>query len=101
MNKIGEKFMSNDAFRTILDKMFEDKNYKDYILNYLMVTNGLRDLDLNLFVCHKKYREIDPKINYLNHLILNGSKVRYLRNAYKAVKTYGPQDHIIEDEKII
>lgn len=98
MNKLGEKLMSYDAFITILDKMYEDKNYKDYILNYLMVTYGLRNLDLNLFVCHKKCKEIDPKINYL---ILNGSKVRYLRNVYKTAKTYGPQEHIIKDEKLI
>lgn len=98
MNKLGEKLMSYESFHTILNKMYDDKLYKEFILNYLMITYGLRNLDLNLYICHKKCKEIDPKINYL---ILNGSKVRYLRNVYKTSKTYGPQDHIIKDEKLI
>lgn len=98
MNKVGENLMSYDTFLKILNKLYEDKNYKDFILNYLMIIYGLRNLDLNLFVCHKKCKEIDPKTNYL---ILNGSKVRYIRNVYKTAKTYGPQEHIIKDEKLI
>jgi len=65
MNDKGKTLMKYSDFENKLNELFDQKKYKAYILNYLMVTYGLRNLDLDINVCHKKCDDIDDKKNYL------------------------------------
>tara|TARA_R110000868_G_scaffold167194_2_gene401488 strand:- start:1412 stop:2227 length:816 start_codon:yes stop_codon:yes gene_type:complete len=99
MNIKGDTLLKYDIFQQMLNDFYEKKKYKAYILNYLMVTYGLRNLDLDVIICHKKCDDIDDKKNYL---IVSGQKVKYIRNVYKTSKKYGPKEHNIKgNEKLI
>ena len=36
-----------------------------------------------------------------NYLVIQGSKIKYIRNKYKTVKKYGKQSHIISDSNFV
>tara|TARA_R110000868_G_scaffold163412_3_gene395627 strand:- start:1164 stop:1994 length:831 start_codon:yes stop_codon:yes gene_type:complete len=92
MNDKKKILMNYETFEEKLNELFDKKKYKAYLLNYLMYIYGLRNLDLNIIICHKKCNDIDPKKNYL---IMSGKKILFIRNVYKTAKKYGPKENIL------
>jgi len=74
------------------EELFQEKKYKDFIINYLIVNFSVRNQDLFLEII-TDYEDIDPSKNYL--LINNNRTITYIRNFYKTVDTYGPKEHLI------
>ena len=75
------------------------KNYKAFIINYLMIHYGVRNLDLDLVIVKGRTR-IPAEGNYIKFISSKGTAT-YVRRAYKTVKTYGEQTHVITDKKFI
>ena len=65
-----------------------------YIINYLIVTYGVRNMDLDLLITDDKVliKNMDD-----NYLLVRANDILYIRNKYKTVSAYGPQHHIIKD----
>ena len=103
MKEKGADLTSYENFMEKLDLVFMNKNYKKYIVNYLMVNFGVRNLDLDLEIVLRK-KDISDNKNYL--LIKNKTKtkpgsVTYIRDVYKTRSAYGKQTHVIDDEKFV
>lgn len=99
MNEKGETLPTVEQFKEKLDSLFEDKKYKEYIVNYLMFHYGVRNQDVNVEIKKSKPKLIiqDTK----NYLIFKPKEVKYIRHDYKTVKTYGPQTIIIKDAEFM
>jgi len=99
MNEKGESLPSMEKFKDKLDLLYQDKKYKDFIVNYLMFNYGVRNQDVNVQIKKGKHKLIiqDDK----NYLILKPKEVKYIRNDYKTVKTYKPQTIIIKDADFV
>ena len=103
MKDAGENLTSYESFMEKLDLVYMNKNYKKFIVNYLMVNFGVRNLDLDLEIVLRK-KDISDNKNYL--LIKNKTKTKpasvvYIRDIYKTRSAYGKQTHTIEDEKFV
>jgi hypothetical protein len=97
LNEVGESLISYETFKQKLDEAFEDKQYKKYIVNYLMMNFGVRNKDLNLTIVKTK-KEVEPNKNYL---LIKKDGVKYIRDDYKTHSKYGKQIHDITDDKFI
>lgn len=99
MNEKGHTLPSVEIFKDKLDLLYQDKKYKDFIVNYLMFNYGVRNQDVNVQIKKGKHKLIiqDDK----NYLILKPKEVKYIRNDYKTVKTYKPQTIIIKDADFV
>ena len=98
MADLKDKLMSAPDYREQLLKAFEAGEWKKFIVGYLMMTYGVRNMDIDVMIVKSKKEAIDDKQNYL---ILSKSKVVWIRNHYKTVKTFGQQTHEITDPEFI
>jgi hypothetical protein len=95
MKAVGETLMGYEDFKVKLDRAFEDKNYKQFIVNYLMSSYAVRNKDLDLTIIRDK-KDIVAGNNYL---LIGTNNITYIRDDYKTHKTYGKQEHVITDPK--
>jgi hypothetical protein len=72
-----------------------NKEYKKYIINYLLLNYHVRNLDLDVHLTADD-TDLQPDKNYLL-LRTNPRHVVYIRNVYKTAKKYGTKTHIIDD----
>tara|TARA_R110002167_G_scaffold79357_1_gene219035 strand:- start:2017 stop:2847 length:831 start_codon:yes stop_codon:yes gene_type:complete len=98
MNEIKDTLMDIGKYREALMKAFEDGEYKKFIVNYLMLTYGVRNMDVDVEIIKDPKEMTDDKQNYL---ILKGKKATWVRNSYKTKKTFGVQTHVITDPEFI
>jgi hypothetical protein len=98
MADLKDKLMSVPDYREQLLKAFESGEWKKFIVGYLMLTYGTRNLDTDAIIVKSKKEATDDKTNYL---ILSKSKVVWIRNHYKTARTFGQQTHIIKDPEFI
>lgn len=76
--------------------LYINKNYKAYIINFLLINFNVRNKDLDLIITTKK-----PNDTEANYLYLNFDECIYIRNHYKTVKKYGQKTHIIKNKSFI
>jgi hypothetical protein len=98
MNSIKESLMSKQDFETEVMKSYEEGNYKKFIINFLMLNYGTRNMDSDVMIVKDSKEMTDNKQNYL---ILKPKKVTWVRNTYKTSKTFGTQEHLIFDPEFI
>jgi hypothetical protein len=98
MSDLKDKLLSLSEFQKELMKSYEEGEWKKFIVNYLMMTYGVRNMDTDVEIVKNKKDATDDKQNYL---ILSKDKVIWIRNKYKTVKTFGQQTHEITDPEFI
>ena len=98
MQDLKDDLMPIADYRAGLMKAFEKQEYKKFIVGYLMLTYGVRNMDTDVEIVKDKKDMTDDKQNYL---ILKPSKATWVRNHYKTVKTFGVQTHVITDPEFI
>ena len=98
MSDLKDKLMSLPEFQKELMKAYEDGEWAKFIINYLMMTYGTRNMDADVEIVKSKKGATDDKQNYL---ILSKDKVIWIRNKYKTVKTFGQQTHNITDPEFV
>tara|TARA_R110001632_G_scaffold92619_1_gene197770 strand:- start:132 stop:881 length:750 start_codon:yes stop_codon:yes gene_type:complete len=99
MNEKGASLPSKDEVASQMNMLFARQKYKAFIINYLMFHYGVRNLDLDLVIVKGRSR-LPAEGNYIKFISSKG-QVTYVRRAYKTVKTYGEQTHVITDKKFI
>ena len=87
-----DNLMKYEEFIKKIDELYKNKKYLQYILNYLILNYGVRNMDLLIVLDDK------PKEDTKNYLSIIKNKVYYIRNNYKNIKSYGTQQHIIDDK---
>ena len=98
MQDLKDDLMPIGEYRAGLMKAFEKEEWKKFIIGYLMLTFGVRNMDTDVEIVKDKKDMTDDKQNYL---VLKPSKVTWVRNHYKTVKTFGVQTHVITDPEFI
>lgn len=95
--KLQKELPSRKKLQTYMNNEFEKGNYKNYIVNYMLLNYYVRNVDCNvvMFVKH------NPEQDDCNYLIINEDNVVWKRNKYKTSHLYGKQEHIITDERFI
>lgn len=94
MADAGDKLMTYDDFVKALQEAYNKQEFKKYIVNYLIMTYGVRNKDLNLEIVKTK-KEMKEGNNYL---LLKKDKVVFIRDDYKTKSTYGKKTHEIHDK---
>ena len=82
------------TYQNIIEKLNELNTIR-YILNYLLITYGLRNKDLNLLYVNK-LPENQKDENYLLH---NSKNIKLIINDYKTDKSFGSKTIEIKDKK--
>jgi hypothetical protein len=98
MSDLKDKLLSLPEFQKELMKSYEEGEWKKFIVNYLMMTYGVRNMDTDVEIVKSKKDATDSNQNYL---ILSKDKVTWIRNKYKTVKTFGQQTHEITDPEFV
>ena len=78
-------------------ELYKRKKYREFVINYLMITYGVRNMDLNLIITAPRKLITDDE----NYLIIGKKSVSYIRNNFKTSAVYGSRKHIIKDKKFM
>ena len=80
-----EELPSFTELKKHLSELLLKKNYRKYIINYLLINYGVRNKDLDVEIVDKKHKLEDDK----NYLVIFKNSVRWVINDYKTLKAYG------------
>ena len=83
-----------------MDSVLEKKEYRNYIINYLLINLNTRNQDLNITFVDKKSDMVNDTVNYM-WVDRRAKKIVYVRNAYKTASTYGPKTEVINSEEFM
>lgn len=92
LDKLDEALPSYSEIKQILDKL----TGVDYIVNYLMINNGLRNKDLNL-----QFVKEFPEETAENMIRIKGKNALLNINSYKTQKSHGEKNIKVSDPKFI
>lgn len=81
-----------------LDQLFKSGNWQDYIINYLLLHYGVRNMDLNLIITRDKSAKKNKVDNFL---LVQSKNIIYIRNNYKTSKIYGTKTHTITNKDFL
>ena len=93
-----QKLKDLPTFKTLelnLEKLYVNKQYQEFIINYILLKLGVRNKDLNLLIVRKK-KDTNKTDNFL---IVRGTDILLLRQDYKTVKSYGKKENAIKSDK--
>ena len=100
--KESNKYLSNlptlKDLEDFTDHLYDNKDYLDYAINFLLLEYNVRNADLALEIVTKK-RDANDKTK--NYLWITPKKVTYIRNNFKTSDTYGTKIHTITDKKFM
>ena len=90
--------ISVDDLRDHMMSKFKKDDYIGYMINYLLITFGVRNADLNV-----TFVESRDKLNNTQNFLYkpNKSSIQYIRNDYKTAKIYGQKIYTIKDKLFI
>ena len=97
VSKNGNLDKTLPTYKELKNAIKNEMDPKKYIVSFLMYKLTCRNQDIALADLHAK-----PKENYdenRNHLIVDGSKIIFIRNRYKTIKKYGQKKNIINVKK--
>jgi len=101
LEKKEEKSGTLPSMKTIQDYtkgLFKNKDYKRFIVNFLIINYGVRNKDVDCFIVGSPKDAKDMSINYL---IVKKGSVEWLINDYKTLKNYGPKKIIIKSKPFL
>jgi hypothetical protein len=97
------KLPSITEIEDFTDYLYDNKKWKDYIINYLLINLQVRNKDLVFEIVDKK-KDIPKYVAegpHKNYMWLDKTKAVYVRRDYKTGKTYGEKINIITDPKFL
>jgi len=95
-NNIINGLPTMDDLINYTNSLYNDKKYKEYIVNYLLLATNCRNKDLNCYITDK-----DPVNSTDNFLVVKDDYVSFVRNDYKTVKTHGTITNTINSVSFI
>ena len=96
--ELKETLPSYDDLILYTEMLWENSEWTDYIINYLLIYYQVRNEDLDFSIVKRKKDANDPEKNYM---WLQSGKVTYIRNRYKTDKTYGKKVNVITNKQFI
>lgn len=95
---LNETIPTYKTIENYINKLFTNKEYRKYIINYLILHYGVRNKDVNCFIVSSTKDATKENINYL---IIKPNSVEWRINEYKTLKTYGAKKIIIKSKKFL
>jgi hypothetical protein len=77
------------------EKAYENGDWIKYVINYLMLTFGVRNQDINTIIT-KDGKEVTANENWL---VIRGNSVRFIRYVFKTKDTYNCSDNEVKAKK--
>jgi hypothetical protein len=96
--ELKETLPSYDDLIQYTEMLWENSEWTDYIINFLLIYYQVRNEDLDFSIVKRKKDANDPEKNYM---WLQSGKVTYIRNRYKTDKTYGKKVNVITNKQFI
>jgi len=82
-----------------LNKLYADERWRDYIINYILITFNTRNKDLDLVIVDHKRKAKDKNTNYL--IIKPSGRLELIRRDYKTFGTYGEKKNEFLSKKVV
>ena len=73
------------VIETYNKSLLKQENYREYIINFILLNYNVRNQDLDLEIVFKK-KDVDNENNFL---LVRATDVVYIRNKYKTFSNYG------------
>ena len=87
---INEYLPTYTELNNHVKQLYKDKNWRDYIINFVLSRYCVRNLDLNVFITQDKtLMKKAGKEDNVNIMYIAPTYVVYIRRNYKTVETYG------------
>lgn len=96
--ELKETLPSYDDLIQYTEMLWENSEWTDYIINYLLIYYQVRNEDLDFSIVKRKKDANDPDKNYM---WLQSGKVTYIRNRYKTANTYKKKVNVITNKQFI
>jgi hypothetical protein len=96
--KLAETLPKLEELEEYLGYLFSQRNWLDYIINYLLLNFQVRNQDLILTIVPKR---ADITDNDKNYLWLSRNKVTYVRGHYKTSSVYDSKIATITDKDFV
>lgn len=96
--ELKETLPSYDDLIQYTEMLWENSEWTDYIINYLLIHYQVRNEDLDFSIVKRKKDANDPDKNYM---WLQSGKVTYIRNRYKTANTYKKKVNVITNKQFI
>jgi len=87
--KLKDELPEKKQIERYIKTLENNKDYVSYIVNYLLLNYGVRNLDLNLIITSDRDVTTKGHKSEINYLYVTSTYVIYIRNNYKTYKTYG------------
>jgi hypothetical protein len=94
MNDLKPKLMSLSDFDDKLQSMYDNKEYANFVVNYLFRHFGVRNKDIDVTILNRK-KDMDDG----NYLWIR-PKIGYIRRDYKTKSSYGEKKYEITDKQV-
>ena len=94
-NLILKETLPSVDFKQMLNDYYRDKQYKNFVILYLLLNYNTRNKDLVVRVTNDQ-ADLNPNENFL---FIRDKDVIYIRNDYKTKDTYGMKQDIIKSRK--
>jgi len=94
-DKLKETLPSVD-FNKLLNGYYRDKQYKNFVILYLLLNYNTRNKDLVVRVTNDQ-ADLNPNENFL---FIRDKDVIYIRNDYKTKNRYGSKRDVIKSKKL-
>jgi hypothetical protein len=79
-------------------QLYKNKDYKRFIVNFLIINYGVRNKDINVYITGSPKNANDTSKNYL---IVKASQIEWRINEYKTVQTHGSKKIIIKSKPFL
>mgnify|MGYP003673994190 CR=1 FL=1 len=93
--ELNEKLPSYDEVKRYMNTLLNDNNFRDYIINYLLINYGVRNLDCNVLITTDKSVTLKRNIAKENYFYVTNRYIIYQRNNYKTSSVYGKKTYKI------
>ena len=93
--ELNETLPSYDKIKSYINNLLNENNFRDYIINYLLINYGVRNLDCDVLITTDKSVTLKRNTLKENYLYLTPRYIIYQRNRYKTADVYGRKSYKI------
>ena len=92
---LNETLPSYDEIKKYMNNLLNDDKFREYIINYLLINYGVRNLDCDVLITTDKSVTLKRNIAKENYLYVTPRYIIYQRNKYKTSSLYGRKTYKI------
>ena len=95
--ELNNTLPSYDEVKKYTNNLLNDDKHREYIINYLLINYGVRNLDCNVLITRDKSVTLKRNTLAENYLYVTNRYIIYQRNNYKTSSVYGRKTYKINN----